>query len=332
MSVTIKDVAKAAGVSVATVSRVLNGSANVSEAAAEAVNKTIKELHYSPNFLGRNLRKRETNVILVIQPASVHSLYAEIVAGMQEGALRHGYDIISSTTNGLSEIEHRQMNMLYNRTVDGAVLLGTHSDAETLNKLAQNYDIALCCEGVDGANVLTVTVNDEQAGYDAVCALIKKGHKKIAIISTDSQALSSIQRYDGYIRALKEHNIPVREEFIYKGNYDYDNGEKAIKQFMALDDKPTAVFAVSDLLAIAAINASYDMGIEVGKDVAIMGFDNISISDMFIPSVSTVSQPCKEMGIFTIEKLISNISSNEKDTKHYSIPHEVILRASTGDK
>ena len=114
MSATIKDVAKAAGVSVATVSRVLNGSANVSEAASEAVNRAIKDLHYSPNFLGRNLRKRETNVILVIQPASVHSLYAEIIAGMQEGALNYGYDIISATSYGLEEIEKRQMKMLFN--------------------------------------------------------------------------------------------------------------------------------------------------------------------------------------------------------------------------
>lgn len=331
MSVTIKDVAKAAGVSVATVSRVLNGSANVSEAACEIVNRTIKELHYSPNFLGRNLRKRETNVILVIQPASVHSLYAEIVAGMQEGALRHGYDIICAITNGLSEIENRQMSMLYNRTVDGAVLLGTHNDAATLNKLAQNYDIALCCEGIEGADVLTVTVNDEQASYDAVTALIRKGHKKIAIISTDTPALSSIYREKGYLRALKEHNIPVNESYIYRGNYDYVNGEMAVSQFMKLDDKPTAVFAVSDLLAISAINACRERGIEVGKDVSIMGFDNISISDMFIPKVSTVSQPCREMGIFTVEKLIQNITSNDKDTKHYNMPHDVILRQSTGD-
>lgn len=332
MSATIKDVAKAAGVSVATVSRVLNGSANVSQSATEAVNKTIKELHYSPNSLGRNLRKRETNIILVMQPASVHSFYSEIGVGIQEGALKHGYDVIFATTNGLEEIENRQMNMLYNRTVDGAIFLGTNFDADTLNKLAENFDIALCCEGISGANVLTVTVNDEQASYDAVNALIKLGHKKIGIISTNSPAMSSIYREKGYIRALEEHKIPVKEEYIFKGTYDYESGEESFNHFESLEDKPTAIFAVSDLLAISAINSAHKRGIKVGRDLAIMGFDNITISDMFIPSVSTVAQPCKEMGIFTVEKLIKNISSSEKDNKYYTMPHEVICRESTGEK
>lgn len=332
MSVTIKDVAKAAGVSVATVSRVLNGSANVSQSSADAVNKTINELHYSPNSLGRNLRKRETNLILCIQPVSVHSLYAQIEAGIQEGALRHGYDVIFAISNSNEEIENRQMNMLYNHTVDGAVLLGTNFNAETLNKLAENYDIALCCEGIAGANVLTVTVNDEQAAYDAVNSLIKLGHRKIGIISTNSDAISSIYREKGYERALQEHGIAINESYIYKGTYDYENGEKAIEYFMSLEDKPTAIFAVSDLLAISAIKSACRRGINVGSDLAIMGFDNIPLSEMFIPSVSTVSQPCREMGIFTIEKLISNISSHEKDRKYYTMPHEVIYRQSTGEK
>lgn len=331
MSVTIKDVAKAAGVSVATVSRVLNGTATVSDEAAEAVNRSIQELHYSPNFLGRNLRKRETNVILVIQPESVHSLYGEIIAGMQECASQYGYDIIASTSKGDEKIENRQLKMLFNRTVDGAVLLGTHFDAATINRLSQSYDIALCCEGIEGADVLTVTVNDEEAGYDAACALIKKGHRKIAIISTDTGAMSSIKRERGFKRALDEHNIPLSEKYIYRGTYDYENGGCAMKKFMSLDDKPTAVFAVSDLLAVCAIKTAADMGLEIGKDISVMGFDNIALSEMFIPSVSTVAQPCREMGFFTIEKLISNITSSEKDSKFYYMPHKVIMRRSTGD-
>ena len=331
MSATIKDVAKAAGVSVATVSRVLNGSANVSESASTAVNQAIKDLHYSPNFLGRNLRKRETNVILVIQPASIHSLYAEIVSGMQEVALRYGYDIISATSYGLGEIEQRQMKMLFNRTVDGAVLLGTQYDAKTINKLAENYDIALCCEGVEGANVLTITVNDEQASYDATTTLIEKGHKKIALISTNSPAMSSVYREKGYLKALSDHGIKPNENYIYRGTYDGENGEIAMKKFLSLDDKPTAVFAISDLLAAAAMKTASAEGYTIGKDIAVMGFDNIALSEMLIPSLSTVAQPCKKMGEFTIEKLIANISGSVKDNKHYSMRHEVILRQSTGD-
>lgn len=330
MSVTIKDVAREAGVSVATVSRVLNGSANVSEASAKLVNDTIQRLNYSPNFLGRNLRKRETNVILVIMPSSEHSLYGSIISGMQDYANKIGYDIISAVSNSTSFVEARQMDMLFNKTVDGAVLLGTQFSAKELNEMSRGYNIALCCEGVEGADVLTVAVNDEQAGYDAAKALIDLGHKKIALISVNSDAVSSRKRENGYIRALKDNGIEIRQEYIWHNTYDYINGALAMEQFMSLHDRPTAVFAVSDLLAAAAIRKATDMGLCVGKDVSVMGFDNITMCEMFIPSISTVAQPCRKMGEFVIKKLIDNINSDIKDAHYYNLDHEVILRASTG--
>ena len=331
MSVTIKDVAREAGVSVATVSRVLNGSCNVSDSSAARVNEAIEKLHYSPNFLGRNLRKCETNVILCIMPTSEHSLYSKIIMGMQTYASKVGYDIISAVSHGTSAAEIRQMNMLFNKTVDGAVLLGTQFNADDLNRLSQEYDIALCCEGVTGANVLTVAVDDEKAACDAVTALIKKGHKNIGFIGTNSAAISSTARENGYKLALKNAGIPLREEYIYKQTYDYECGADAFDKFSELEDKPTAIFAVSDLLAISAIHRAVDRGIKVGTDVAVMGFDNISMCEMMLPTVSTVSQPCAKMGELVIAKLIENIHSNVKDNKYYTVGHEVIMRQSTGD-
>ncbi len=331
MSVTIKDVAREAGVSVATVSRVLNGSANVSESSAKLVRETIERLNYSPNFLGRNLRKCATNVILVIMPTADHSLYMKIVAGMQEYANKVGYDIISASSNATNSVEVRQMNMLFNRTVDGVVLLGTSYDAQTLNKLAENYDIALCCESVEGANVLTVTVDDEQAGYDAVCALLKKGHRRIAFIGADYTAVSSSKRESGYLRALREHGIPVTEEYIYKNTYDCENGALAMEKFLSLEEPPEAVFAVSDILAMSAIRKACEMGKTVGKDISVIGFDNITMCEMMNPTLSTVEQPCSKMGELVVRRLIDNFSSANKDNRYYTIAHRVILRESTGD-
>lgn len=331
MSITIKDVAKEAGVSVATVSRVLNGSCNVSDESTKKVNETIARLNYSPNFLGRNLRKCETNVILVIMPTSEHSLYSKIVMGMQEYAGKVGYDIITAVSYSTSTAETRQMNMLFNRTVDGVILLGTQYDADSLNKLAENYNVALCCEGVEGANVLTVAVDDEQAAFDAVAALIKKGHKRIGFIGTNSAAISSTARENGYIRALKEYGIEIKNEYIYKESYDYDCGGRAFECFNALAEKPTAIFAVSDVLAISAMHKAIDMGIEVGKDVAIMGFDNISMCEWIIPTLSTVEQPCSKMGELVVAKLIENMNKTTKDNHYYTVDHRIILRESTGD-
>lgn len=331
MSVTIKDVAREAGVSVATVSRVLNGNCNVSDDSSARVNDAIKKLNYSPNFLGRNLRKRETNVILCIMPKSEHSLYSKIVTGMQRYASKLGYDIITAVSDGVPTAEARQMNMLYNRTVDGVVLLGTLFDAESLNTLAQNYDIALCCEGVPGANVLTVAVDDESAAYDAIKTLIQKGHRDIGFIGTTSEAISSTARENGYKMALKDSGIPYRDELVYKDSYEYNCGIDAMNYFFSLKNRPSAIFAVSDLLAIAVIHRGIELGVDIGKDIAVMGFDNISMCEMMLPTVSTVEQPCEKMGEQVIAKLIENIHSASKDNKYYTVDHRVILRDSTGD-
>lgn len=331
MSVTIKDVAREAGVSVATVSRVLNGSCNVSEDSAKRVNETIERLNYSPNFLGRNLRKCETNVILCIMPTSEHSLYSKIVMGMQSYASKVGYDIITAVSSGHSATETRQMNMLFNKTVDGAVLLGTNFSAEELNALAENYNIALCCEGVTGANVLTVSVDDEQGSYDAVMTLIRKGHRRIGFIGTNSDAVSSTARENGYKHALKDAGIGLDEQLIYKDSYDYECGAAAFDYFYSLDNKPTAIFAVSDLLAISAIHKASVSGVTVGKELAVMGFDNISMCEMMLPTVSTVEQPCAKMGQMVVAKLIENMNSSSKDCKYYTVDHRIILRQSTGD-
>ncbi len=332
MSATIKDVANEAGLSVATVSRVLNNSANVSEDATARVNRAVEKLGYSPNFLGRNLRKRETNVILVIMPASEHSFYMKIVSGIQTFAQTRGYDIIYASSNSTSEIEIRQMNMLFNRTVDGAILLGTQYDAETLNSLVHDYNIALCCEGVEGADVLTVVVDDEAAACDAVKELVRLGHRKIGFCGANETAVSNKRRREGYKRALAECGIPLNPDYICDGSFEYEHGGMSVEYFMSLDDKPTAIFCVSDLLAISAIHKAHDLGIKVGSDLSIMGFDNISMCEMMIPSVSTVEQPCEKLGEMVVRKLIANITSpvGSKDNRVYTVPHRVILRESTG--
>ena len=329
MSVTIKDVAREAGVSVATVSRVLNGSCNVSDDSAKKVNEAIEKLNYLPNFLGRNLRKRETKVILCITPTSEHSLYSKIIMGMNSYASKVGYEIISAVSTGNTSQEVGQLKMLFNKTVDGAVLLGTSFSAQELNKLAKNYDIALCCEGVVGADVLTVAVDDEQAAYDAVMGLIKQGHKRIAFVGADLPAISAVARENGYKKALEDAGISCDEKLIFKKTYDYECGEQALEQFWSCEDKPTAVFTISDLLAISVIHSAVGKGISIPNELSVMGFDNISMCEMMLPTVSTVEQPCEKLGEVVIAKLIENIHSNDKDNGYYTVGHKLIFRDST---
>lgn len=329
MSVTIKDVAKAAGVSVATVSRVLNNSAAVSEETATSVNEVIKEMGYSPNFLGRNLRKCETNNILAILPSTEHTVYSDIIKGMQDAAYPN-YDILLSTSNSYLETEMRLLEMLFNRTVDAVVLLGTQLDAQALNDLNKRYNIALCCERVSDAKVLTVTINDEKAGYDAVKMFLEKGKRRIGLVTTggNTDALSSADREKGYIRALSEYGIKPEEKYIYRCSYEYTDGCEAMKYFMTLDELPEAVFCISDLLAAGVIKQAFREGITVGSELEVCGFDNISLSEMYIPGITTVAQPGYEMGRTVINKLLDNMHSTVKNNDMIVLEHKLVIRGS----
>lgn len=331
MSVTIKDVAREANVSVATVSRVLNKKSNVSEEAIEAVNEAVKNLGYSPNFLGRDLRKSETRRILAIIASTEQSFYSEVLRGMEETASAKGYDVLIATTRDDPEHELHLLGMLFSRSVDGAVLLGPKLDAETISNLALNHNIAMCLERLENCNVLTVTIDNVKAGRDAVNYLIKKGKKRIGLITTEQRSQSSVDREIGYRQALEENGIEYDESLVYFGTYDAESGTKGCEYLMNLPKPPEAIFSISDMIAIGAMNYALKKNIDIGKDLLFFGFDDILYSHIFVPHLSTVQQPCFLQGKLVVEKLIENMKTDKPDKSLYMLPHSLILRETTGD-
>ncbi len=331
MSVTIKDVAKAANVSVATVSRVLNKKTNVSDDAIEAVNNAVEKLGYSPNFLGRDLRKSETRRILAIVASTEQSFYSEVLRGMEETASSKGYDVLIATTRDDPKHEMHLLGMLFSRSVDGAVLLGPKLDADTISNLAENHNIAMCLERLDNCKVLTVTIDNVKAGKDAVSYLINKGRKRIGLITTKLRSQSSVDREEGYRQALQENGIPYDESLVYYGDYAAESGTRGCEYLMSLDNPPDAIFSISDMIAIGAMNYAIPNNINVGKDVLFFGFDDIQYSKIFVPHLSTVQQPCFMQGKLVVEKLIENMKVEVRDKSIYMLPHSLVLRETTGD-
>jgi len=334
MGITIKDVARAANVSVATVSRVLNKKDNVSGSAVAAVNAAINELGYSPNFLGRDLRRCETKRILAIIATIRRSFYSDVLWGIDQAAAAEGYDVIIATNNDDPARESHLLEMLFSRVVDGAILLAPKLDARTITGISENHNIAICLERLEGCKALTVTTDNVRAGRDAVNYLIGKGHKKIGLITTESRSQSSADRESGYKLALKDHNIPFDEQYVYYGDYSNDSGMQGCAYLLGLKVPPTAIFCISDTVAIGAMNAAAIMKKRVGKDVMFFGFDNISFSRVFKPHLSTVEQPCMVQGRVVAEKLIANIKAEKdgiRDNGLYTLPHSLVLRESTGD-
>lgn len=331
MNITIKDVAKAANVSVATVSRVLNNKNNVSEEAVQAVNRAVEDLGYSPNFLGRDLRKSETKRILAIVGTTEQSFYSDVLRGMQEAAFVEGYDVLVAMTRDDAEHERHLLGMLFSRAVDGVVLLAPRLDSKTIHDLSRRYSIAICLERLDISDILCVTIDNEKAGYDATSYLIGKGRRRIGLITTEERCQSSVDRELGYKRALKDAGLPVDEELIYYGDYTAETGTLGCETLLRLENKPDAIFSISDTISIGAMTYAAQRGITVGKDILFFGFDNIKYSHMLVPKLSTVDQPCYLQGKTVVEKLIANMKTDTPDKSTYMLPHSLILRESTGD-
>ncbi|MFE8696150.1 LacI family DNA-binding transcriptional regulator [Cytobacillus sp. FJAT-53684] len=324
----IQQVAQKAGVSVATVSRVLNHAASVSPKTRLKVENAIKDLNYEPSMLGRNLRNSESRLLLVLLPSISNPFYTEIINGIQNTAIANSYNILLCETDSNPQRENIYFNMIKNKLADGIISMDPTINMQKLNELAESYPVILCSEYEEGGCIPYVTIDSELAAYQAVKHLIKLGNDKIALINSDEKFLYARQRRSGYERALKEFALPIREEWVYHTkDLEFQNGVQAMRMLLEQEEKPTAIFAVSDTLAIGALKGINGSGLHVPNDLAIVGFDNISFSNMTNPTLTTVSQPMYKMGCTAANMLMMSIKGEQVES--VVLDHDLIIREST---
>jgi len=324
----IQQVAQKAGVSVATVSRVLNHAESVSPKTRLKVENAIKALNYEPSMLGRNLRNSESRLLLVLLPSISNPFYTEIINGIQTTAIANRYNILLCETDSNPQRENIFINMIKNKLADGLISMDPAVNMQKLNELAENYPVILCSEYEEGGNIPYVTIDSELAAYQAVRHLLQLGNDKIALINSDEKFLYARQRRNGYERALKEFGIPIRKEWIYHTkDLEFQNGVQAMRILLEQENKPNAIFAVSDTLAIGALKGINGSGLQVPKDLAIVGFDNIGFSNMTNPTLTTVSQPMYKMGCTAANMLMMRIKGEQ--VENIVLDHDLIIREST---
>ncbi|WP_342431328.1 LacI family DNA-binding transcriptional regulator [Neobacillus sp. FSL H8-0543] len=324
----IQQVAQKAGVSVATVSRVINHAESVAPKTRLKVENAIKVLNYEPSMLGRNLRNSESRLLIVLIPSISNPFYTEVINGIQNTAIANNYNILLGETDSNPQRENIYFNMIKNKLADGVISMDPAVNMKKLNDLAEKHPVILCSEYVEGGSIPYVTIDNELAAYHAVKHLIKLGNKKIALINSDEKFLYARQRRRGYERALREFDLPIREEMIYHTKQlDFQDGVQAMRMLLQLNQKPSAVFAVSDTLAIGALKEINASGLHVPDDMAIVGFDKISFSNMTNPTLTTVSQPMYKMGCTAANMLINRISGNNVES--ILLDHELVIREST---
>lgn len=324
----IQDVAQVAGVSVATVSRFFNDNSAVSLKTRKKVEEAIKQLNYEPSVLARNLRKTESRLLLVLIPKISNPFYSEIINGIQDIAVNNRYNILLCETDSNPEREDIYFNLLRNKMADGIITMDPAVQVDSLIELAESHPIIQCSEYAVESGIPYVTIDHESAAYQAVRHLIQLGHKEIALINSDEKFLYSRKRESGYRRALEKHEIPLNKEWIVRcEELEFINGQLAMRKILGGNKRPTAVFAVSDLLAIGALKELHHVGLRVPNDVALIGFDKISFSNMTYPALTTVAQPMYEMGKISAKMLIDKIKG--KEVENVILDYELVIREST---
>lgn len=330
---TISQVAEQAGVSVATVSRVVNQSGTVAPETARKVLDAIQQLGYQPNVWGRNLRRGESRVMLVLVPNVSNPFYAPIIAGVEDRLSKDGYGSMLCITNADLDRRAFYLEFLKDGRADGAILMEPATDDPHVAEMAGGYHLVQCCEYCDDPKVSHVSVDNFAAAYQVVVTLAEMGHSRIGFVGADNDFISTTFRQRGYQEGLRSRGLPVREEDqTFAGrDYSFSSGVEAARRLLDREDRPTALFCISDVLALGAIQVAREMGLRVPEDLSVVGFDDVEYAVMGHPRLTTVHQPCYELGSMAGELLIAQIRGEPKGKTVY-LPHKLMERDSTAKR
>ena len=326
--VSIQTIAKEAGVSVATVSRVMNGSNNVRPETGKKVKAVMDKYNYKPSFAARNLRKAETRNILILMSTIVNPFLAKVVKGIEDASQELGYHTLVCTTYDNPEKDRFYLEMISKRFADGAIIIGSNLKPQELRKTIGHIPIVQCSEYVVDIGIPKVSIDNFKAGYEATEHLLKLGRRKIVHMTADNALISTKLRLKGYKAALSDYGVPFDSDLVIAGNYGYRNALMLMNKFFDSGKECDGVFAITDRMAVSAINSAHSHGLSVPRDVAVVGFDNVDICYICEPSLTTVSQREHEMGVSAMN-MLARIIAGKETCEEIILNHVLIERDST---
>lgn len=316
MRPTIKDVARLAGVSVATVSRIVNGLPGYSPETRKKVMSVIDELGYKPNAVARNLVNRKTNTIGVLLPQLSSHFAAKLLQGIEDEAHKRRYSVVICNTDSNGKRTMDYLELLREKQVEGILFASEF--------LTEEYADTIRGFGIPAAVISTVShvpeipfikVDDEAASFSAVQYLMEKGHRKIGMIAgTKEDPISGVPRVAGLKRAFEANQLSFNENWIEHGDFGFKSGYEAMKRLYRRNPEVTAVFAASDEMALGILSFCYEKGIKVPDDLSVMGYDDTEIATMSIPPLTAVHQPIQEMGAEAVGMLMDMIGGSEAES------------------
>lgn len=334
--VTIKDVARIAKVSPATVSLVMNGRRGVGLETRERVLQIATALNYRPNLIARSLVKRRSHAVAMLITNTRNPIFPELAAGVEEVLMERGYSLSIISTYDELEREAREIEKIRARGIDGIItsapLIHDHGIASlarsgypVVSVLRRVYD----CDELDFVNVDNV-----RGGYLATEHLIRLGHKRIGVIRGPMNTSTGVERFEGALKAFRVYELPVSDELVVQGDYFKQSGYEAAKKLLAIPQKrrPTALFACNDDMALGAFEAILGQGFRIPEDIALVGFNNVEATALRMVEITTISQRKHEMGSLAAQRLIDKIERREGTERPFQVILEpkLIVRKSCG--
>ncbi|WP_017348970.1 HTH-type transcriptional repressor PurR [Pantoea sp. A4] len=331
---TIKDVAKRAGVSTTTVSHVINKTRFVAEETRNAVWEAIKALHYSPSAVARSLKVNHTKTLGLLATSSEAPYFAEIIDAVEKHCFDKGYTLILGNAHNDLNKQRAYLSMMAQKRVDGLLVMCSEYPDDLLTMLEENRNIPMVvmdwgeCQG-DFTD--TVLDNAFQGGYMVGRYLIERGHRDIGAIPGQMARNTGGGRHAGFVKALQEAGVAIRDEWIVQGDFETESGYLAMQQILAQKQRPTAVFCGGDAMAMGAICAADELGLRVPQDISVIGYDNLRNARYYTPALTTVHQPKSELGEKALDMLLDRITSKREDSQTIEVNPTLIERRSVAD-
>ncbi|RDE32123.1 catabolite control protein A [Parageobacillus thermoglucosidasius] len=330
MNVTIYDVVREANVSMATVSRVVNGNPNVKPSTRKKVLEAIERLGYRPNAVARGLASKKTTTVGVIIPDISSIFFAELARGIEDIATMYKYNIILSNSDQNKEKELHLLNTMLAKQVDGILFMGGNITEEHVNEFQKSPVPIVLAATIEPNNTIpSVNIDYEQAAFEAVAYLLEKGNKRVAYVTGPKDDPINQKKLAGYRRALETHGLTYDEELVIEGDNSYDSGIEAYEKIAELAEKPTAIFAGTDEMALGVIHSAQDHGVRIPDQLEVIGFDNTRLATMVRPRLTTVMQPMYDIGAVAMRLLTKYMNKENVENHIVVLPHRIEYREST---
>jgi LacI family transcriptional regulator len=330
---TIKDVARRAGVSVSTVSRVLNNHPHVGQEVRERVHAVIQELHYEPSRVAQRLRATESRLVGVIFSDIANPFYIDVLQSIEHTLSRQAMSVLISNADSDPDREEAFIRIMLNENIAGLIIAPTKEDVPALAVAASNgLPIVVVDRRLSNVDVDTVLVDNFKGALAAVQHLIELGHTRIGVLSGPLHLTSGRERYTGYLQAMSDAGLTVDSSLTRFGNYRESSGYELTQELLTSPAPPSALFVANNLMAIGALNAIHQLGCKIPDEVAIIGFDDLPWAISLNPPLTTVAQPTSEIGTRAAELLLDRIKDRTRTTRTIVLPTQLRVRASCGSQ